>query len=716
MSTIWFDVTTILSWQRPAVGVVRVEAECAAFALRENNEQIKFKFCHYDSSFGYKEVDQHIVRDALHKIQGKKIPNREIEHQVVSAVQTSVVVSLDQKLKAIILNLINKLPAKQRLKAFDFANRRAESFSVIFRSSQELGHSIKLFLFPPKSNFSISSLPNQYPKLVAEKNVPPFDSTDVYLSLGLDWSQKNLMYIFEQKRKIGFKVLFFCYDLIPVKFPHLCVGDVAALFARYFADAAWCADEILCISKCSKSDLYQLLTNLGTPIPSLSVIKLGCELPICNEEDTIAPDVVEILDQRYILYVSTIERRKNHETLYRAYALLVEQGITSLPLLVFVGMPGWGVNDFMADLQFDYRVKPHIKVLNHVADSDLVRLYKNAFFTVYPSLYEGWGLPVAESLAAGKFCLASCSASIPEVGGDLIEYLPPLDVSTWSDRLNYFFSHPDQVLKREDLILKNYRPTSWQQASGLVYAHAITLSTRAERGFGFEERLQHLYYNLLKEGDCCIDIGAHTGRHTIPMACKVGITGSVEAFEPNPEIASKLRNRIDYFKLDWVNTHEYALANEFGETTFNVAVDLPEESGIKKREVYNGPTDINQIVVKLRRLSDFNFKTPRFIKIDTEGAEYSVLLGAEVYLRDAHPVIAFEFGAASYASYNVNPHDLFAYLTEIGYLILSIYGHKLDSDEFAEASLKQDYWDYIACPQEEFKNVCSILRNYNGFA
>lgn len=712
MSTIWFDVTTILSWQRPAVGVVRVEAECAAFALQENNEQIKIKFCRYDSSVGYEEVDRHVVRNALHRIDGKKIPKQKTENQVMLTAQASAVASLDQRLKAVVLNLINKLPAKQRLKAFNFANRRAEPFSAILRSSQELSHAVKLFFFPPKSSISISPLSNQHFEPAKVQNVVPFSSADVYISLGLDWSQKNLAYLFEKKREIGFKILLFCYDIIPVKFPHLCVGDVAASFARYFVDAAWCADQILCISECSKRDLHELLAILGAPIPGLSVIRLGCELPTSTAEEPITPDVAEVLGQRYILYVSTIERRKNHETLYRAYARLVDQGEKDLPLLVFVGMPGWGVNDFMADLRFDYRINSLIKVLNHVTDADLVRLYQNAYFTVFPSLYEGWGLPVAESLAAGKFCLASNAASIPEVGGDLIEYLNPLDVPSWSERLKWYFAHPEEVFARQERISSQYKPTPWPQTAGQVYAHAISLSSQTMRGFGFEERLQHLYWNLLKEGDYCIDIGAHTGRHSIPMACKVGPMGHVEAFEPNPEIASQLRKRLAFLKLGYVSIHECALANEFGETTFNVAVDLPEESGIKKREVYNGPTDIKQILVKLRRLSDFKFNTPRFIKIDTEGAEYSVLLGAEVYLREAHPVIAFEFGAASYASYNVNPHDLFAFLTGMGYLILNIYGDKLDDDAFAEASVKQAYWDYIACTQEEFKNVYSILRRF----
>lgn len=475
MSTIWVDVTTILSWQRPAVGVVRVEAECAAHALQQSSEKIKF--CRFGAG-GYDEVDRLVVRDALYRIHGKSASKQKVQQLEAPSVQEHTVVTFEQRFKSMVLRLIDMLPAKQRQKAFNFAIRRAEPFTAVLRSSQEFGHALKIFFCPPKSGFSVFPSSNQQLESITTKDAVPFNSTDVYISLGLDWDKKDLVYLYELKRKNGFKVLLFCYDLIPVKFPHLCVGDVAASFARYFTDVAWCADEILCISECSKRDLHELLTDLGAPIPSLSVIRLGCELPNTITTDVIAPDVAETLSQRYILYVSTIERRKNHETIYRAYTRLIDQGENNLPLLVFVGMPGWGVNDFMADLQFDYRIKNLIKVMSHVTDADLAKLYQNALFTVYPSLYEGWGLPVAESLSAGKFCLASNAASIPEVGGDLVEYLNPLDVTTWSERLKWYFAHPEEVFARQERISSQYMPTPWSQTAGQVYAHAISLSSK----------------------------------------------------------------------------------------------------------------------------------------------------------------------------------------------------------------------------------------------
>ena len=283
-----------------------------------------------------------------------------------------------------------------------------------------------------------------------------------------------MVYLYEQKRNLEFKVMLFCYDVIPVKFPHLCVGDVAASFGSYFANLAWCADKVLCISECSQNDLKELLGELGTPLPNMSVIKLGCQLPLVAT-DVIASDVAALLGQRFVLFVSTIERRKNHETLYRAYTRLVEAGEANLPLLVFVGMPGWGVNDLMADLRLDPRTKDLIKLLHHVNDADLARLYQHALMTVFPSLYEGWGLPVAESLAAGKCCLASSVASIPEVGGELVDYVDPWDVQAWAERLRWYFDNPSWVAEKEALIKGNYEPMSWPKCAEIVFSRAADL-------------------------------------------------------------------------------------------------------------------------------------------------------------------------------------------------------------------------------------------------
>jgi glycosyltransferase involved in cell wall biosynthesis len=471
MNTIWLDVSTVMVWHRPAVGIVRVEAECAAYGLLRLEAAVgSVRFCRFHSTSGYQEVSAAELRVALAGIQGRSAAahkNEPLPSHVVPAVP------MEPMVKALVLRLINRLPAGLRASAFAFAVQRREAFAAALRGYRELRHAIKTFVRPPQVGFS--AMPDsRFEAPTAQRPPAPFRSGDVYVSMGLDWDQKDLFYLYEQKRNLGFKVVLFCYDVIPVKFPHLCVGDVAASFARYFANLAWCADKVLCISECSQNDLKELLVELGTTLPNMSVIKLGCQLPLVAT-DVIASDVATLLGQRFVLFVSTIERRKNHETLYRAYARLVDAGETNLPLLVFVGMPGWGVNDLMADLRLDPRTKDLIKLLHHVNDADLARLYQHALMTVFPSLYEGWGLPVAESLAAGKCCLASSVASIPEVGGDLVDYVDPWDVTAWSERLLWYFNNPSLVANKEAQIKDSYQPMSWSKCAEDVFSHATGL-------------------------------------------------------------------------------------------------------------------------------------------------------------------------------------------------------------------------------------------------
>lgn len=477
MSKIWLDVSTILHWQRPAVGVVRVEAECVKFALSQADEA--YHFCRFDSTRGFSEVSAADVRAALSRISAS-----ERREPVATAKQSMPLLSAsghrnwEQYVRHSALQVINKLPGRLRQPVFNFIRARKPSFKAALQGVREFRTAIKAFFRPVQDGTPeqlVPAAPLKRPLHGALAEVLPFSRHDVYLSMGADWNHGDLSHLYSLKKRHEFKVVLFCYDIIPIKFPHLTLDWVAEVFVRYFYNIAWCADEVLCISECSRNDLRVFLTELGTPIPPMSVVRLGCQLPAAAA-DSISPDVTQLRAVRYILFVSTIERRKNHETLYRAYTRLVDQGEKDLPLLVFVGMPGWGVNDFMADLRLDPRTAKLIKVLNHVTDAELGALYESAYFTVYPSLYEGWGLPVAESLAAGKFCLASGTASIPEIGGDLIEYIDPWDVPKWAERLRWYSRNPWDVVERSKKIQAEYQPTQWHQTGAEIVSCALRLS------------------------------------------------------------------------------------------------------------------------------------------------------------------------------------------------------------------------------------------------
>lgn len=472
--TIWLDVTTTRGWSRPALGIVRVEAETARQFLQSGDPGIRF--CRFDLDYGsYFEVGPEELSHALARIDaGGEQPPAAPAPASVSAPPAVVGAALPQHpWKRAARRALSILPRPLQGRALVFGRARMDGVRGMRGALREARRSAGLLWHgvPQAAATAAASAPAP---LVKPDIL--FGPGDVYVSLGLDWDQKDLPYLYQLKRQLGLKVLLMCYDIIPIRLPHLCVADVAAKFSRYFLDVARCADRIVCISEYSRRDLRKFLEASNAPVPELDIVRLGCEIARADDRPPSAA-VDEVLGRRFILFVSTIERRKNHETLYRAYTRLVDAGVTGLPLLVFVGMAGWGMNDLMSDLKLDPRIRPYLRILNHVSDGDLARLYQHAYFTAYPSLYEGWGLPVAESLAYGKFCLASDAASIPEVGGDLIEYVDPWNVPRWAERLRWYIEHPEEVRAREEAIRAAYRPASWKATGATIVAaaHALRL-------------------------------------------------------------------------------------------------------------------------------------------------------------------------------------------------------------------------------------------------
>jgi len=448
MKKVWLDVGTMLSWKRSAVGVVRVEVECAAYILKLDSPE--FAFCQLSPNKKLIEVDSEQVKNAL----------QFIYYSNQSAVQ--------------------ELPNQSRIL------RLCQKIAIYLRDFWPAAYNT-LRHAEPRIKAAVLNLELRIKKILAASKrtkSPPaalarIDSGDVYLSMGADWGRGNLDYLYALKKQLGFRAVLFCYDIIPIKFPHLTLSWVAKVFPSYFCNLAWTADSILAISECSKQDLTQYLKTTGAPQPPIDVVYLGSQIEP-GQSENISAAVEEVLQKPFILYVSTIERRKNHEVLYRAYVHLVDQGIHDLPQLVFVGMKGWGVSDFVNDIGLDMRTKSHITILNHANDTDLCALYQHALFTVYPSLYEGWGLPVAESLTLGQFCIASSTSSLPEVGGDLIEYIDPWDVYKWAERIHWYATHPDELEQKTDAIRTNYQPYQWQETGKIITDKALAL-LHAER-------------------------------------------------------------------------------------------------------------------------------------------------------------------------------------------------------------------------------------------
>lgn len=291
---------------------------------------------------------------------------------------------------------------------------------------------------------------------------------DAFVSLGLDWDTLNHAVLLQLKRRLGLRITLACYDLIPTRHPqHFRGVHAPGRFDAYLVDMAWCADDVVCISDHTRQDLEAYLAEVGAPRPRTHTIRLGCELPATPVAQSLPlpPD-----DRPFVLYVSTLESRKNHALLVRVWRRLREH--QQPHRLVFVGMPGWGVDALLAELQSDAALREDVLILSHVPDEQLEALYRACAFTVYPSLMEGWGLPVVESLARGRLCLASNTTSLPEAGGGWAEHLDPTDEDAWVRRLAALMRHPTEVQAINARIAQGFKAPSWEGTARAIDAIA----------------------------------------------------------------------------------------------------------------------------------------------------------------------------------------------------------------------------------------------------
>jgi FkbM family methyltransferase len=228
----------------------------------------------------------------------------------------------------------------------------------------------------------------------------------------------------------------------------------------------------------------------------------------------------------------------------------------------------------------------------------------------------------------------------------------------------------------------------------------------------YESLVQEVYEAVLRQGDLAVDVGAHRGRHTLPMANKVFPGGQVLAIEPLPVCRTSLEKTLAEFRPELasvVKVHDCALSDYTGNTEFVVASDDLAYSGLKKR-MYITPTRLQYLPVEVKRLDELCAKLSavRFIKIDAEGGEYHILRGAEQTIRRFRPAVAFEFGLNSLAEYEVTPRQMFQFWAALNYKLFDIRGNWLGEEVFSTSAVRQILWDYVALPAENEDMVHAV--------
>jgi len=187
------------------------------------------------------------------------------------------------------------------------------------------------------------------------------------------------------------------HDLVPLHFPDWVTPRTRSMHARKYANAASSCGVILANSAYTAADVA---ATLGFPRERIVVAHPGVG------EEFHAEGEVAARTTPYLLTVATLEPRKNLGALVEAFALLDDRGLE----LLVVGGAGWGSRPALD--------RPGVTLLGRVSDAELARLYRGAAAVVYPSRFEGFGMPIIEAMASGAPVVASAHPSLDEAAGE----------------------------------------------------------------------------------------------------------------------------------------------------------------------------------------------------------------------------------------------------------------------------------------------------------
>ena len=301
------------------------------------------------------------------------------------------------------------------------------------------------------------------------------DADTTLVFLGALWINDALMTAARTAHAAGARIVSLLYDLTPV----LDTGHTAAvnkLFDRYLTLLLQCASRVPAISKSSRADFEHYARKHGVVAPAGTATGLPCGLTPHGRDLTESP-----WPRPYALFVGTVESRKNHLLALEAWReLIARHGRERVPDLVCVGRLGWNAGAFLREYVFSRGLDGKVSVLSSsLGDDELARFYAHAQFTIYPSNYEGWGLPVSESLAFGKLPIVARNSSLPEAGGDLAVYFETGDLDGLVEAIETNALDSDRLRELNERIRTTRRlEVSWEDVAGTIAAEVDAAERR----------------------------------------------------------------------------------------------------------------------------------------------------------------------------------------------------------------------------------------------
>jgi len=237
------------------------------------------------------------------------------------------------------------------------------------------------------------------------------------------------------------RTLLTVHDLSFLHYPDAFVPTLRCYLERVVPRSVARADHVLADSEATRADL---IAHLGTEPEKVDVLYSGvdprfCPAPEANEHERLQ-ERYTIGERPYVLSVGTVQPRKNYIRLIRAFASLRAEAH-----LLIAGGKGWLYEEIFAEAE----THESVHLLGFVEDEDLPALYRSAALFAFPSLYEGFGLPVLEAMACGTPVVCSDVSSLPEVTGNAALLVDPLDTDALTGAMAHVLGDAE---RREEMI------------------------------------------------------------------------------------------------------------------------------------------------------------------------------------------------------------------------------------------------------------------------
>ena len=273
------------------------------------------------------------------------------------------------------------------------------------------------------------------------------EANGIIVSLGASWAS-DYVGVSKLAKAYGCEVVSFVHDIISLSMPANAVTGAKykiTKFENWLKFIASNSKLLLCNSAFTEADLRRYFNKNGI-VARTAVVRFPHEFKVsADRSGEIRSGVKKLIAAKYAVCVGRIETRKNVIGLLKAWAESREVQDATTNLLIIAGKPGAMAGEVFEFLQKTGNVSETVQVIDSPNDLELELLYRNCQFTVFPSIFEGWGLPIGESLWFGKPVICADNASMPEVGGELATYFTHKDPNSLTEVLKQMIVSPPKL-------------------------------------------------------------------------------------------------------------------------------------------------------------------------------------------------------------------------------------------------------------------------------